>query len=253
MPAVPDIRIYSDSQSVAEAAAALLVELGKEAIRTKGRFFMALSGGTTPATLYRALTSRADTDRFDWSRTDFFFSDERCVPPDDARSNYALAHKTLFAPLNIAPSQVYRMLGELTDPQAAAIEYERQLRLVTNTLPTDQPSLDLILLGLGEDGHTASLFPGASILPGDQRTIAATQSPKDPPNRLTMTLAAINRASVVLFLATGSGKAKVVRAVLDPKTEAERRLPASLVEPEEGRLIWFLDRAAASELPIQLQ
>jgi len=250
MSAVPDIRIHSDSQAVADAAAAVVLEVGREAVRAKGRFFIALSGGTTPEILYRALASPAFADRFDWSRATFFFSDERCVPPNDPRSNYALADKALFTPLNIPPSQIYRMAGESSDPQAAASEYEQQLRLATKTVPSAQPSLDLILLGLGEDGHTASLFPGASILRDRQRAIAATQSPKDPPDRLTMTLAAINRASVVLFLATGSGKAGVVRAILDPKTEAERQFPASLVKPEEGRLIWFLDRAAAAELPI---
>ncbi|HSQ90866.1 MAG TPA: 6-phosphogluconolactonase [Nitrospiraceae bacterium] len=251
MLAVPDIRIHRDSQAWAGAAAEFVLEVGKEAVRANGRFLIALSGGTTPEILYRALTSPAFADRFDWSRTTFFFSDERCVPPDDPRSNYALAKKALFTPLNIMPSQVYRMVGESHDPQAAAYEYEQQLRLATKTSPSAKPSLDLVLLGLGEDGHTASLFHGASILRDHQRLIAATQSPKDPPNRLTMTLAAINRASVILFLVTGVGKAGVVRAILDPKTEAERQLPAALVAPEEGRLIWFLDQAAAAELPIR--
>jgi len=236
---------------MANAAAAFVLEVGKEAIRTKGRFCIALSGGMTPATLYRALTSPPVADRFDWAQTTFFFSDERCVPPDDPRSNYALAQKALFDPLNIAPAQIYRMAGESKDPLAAATEYEQQIRLATNTLSTAPPSLDLILLGLGEDGHTASLFPGASILQDHQRAIAATQSPKDPANRITMTLAAINRANVILFLVAGAGKAGVVRAILDPKTEADRRLPASLVRPEVGRLMWFLDRAAAAELQIQ--
>lgn len=142
------------------------------------------------------------------------------------------------------------MPGESPDPQAAASEYEQQLRLATKTSPSAQSSLDLILLGLGEDGHTASLFPGAPVLRDHQRVIAATQSPKDPPNRLTMTLGVINRASVIMFLVTGARKAGVVRAILNPKTEAERRHTASLVEPEQGRLIWFLDRSAAAELPI---
>jgi 6-phosphogluconolactonase len=251
MPAVPDIRIHRDSQACAEAAAEFVLEVGKEAVHANGRFLIALSGGTTPETLYRALTAPAFANRFDWSRTIFFFGDERCVPPNDPRSNYALAKKTLFTPLNIMPSQVYRMAGESSDPQAAAFEYEQQLRLATKTASSAQPSLDLVLLGLGEDGHTASLFPGASILRGHQCVIAATQSPKDPPNRLTMTLAAINRASVILFLVTGAGKAGVVRAILDPRTEAERQLPAAMVSPEEGRLIWFLDQSAAVELPIR--
>ena len=253
MTRLPEIRISHDSHTWAATAAEFVQAVGQEAVRAKGQFLVALSGGRTPEILYGALTSPAFADRFDWSRTTFFFSDERCVPPNDPRSNYALADKTLFTPLKIAPSQVYRMAGESPDLQAAAHEYEQQLRLTTKTPSPARPSLDLVLLGLGEDGHTASLFPGASILGDHQRLIAATQSPKDPPNRLTMTLAAINKASVILFLVSGHGKAGVVRAILDPKTEAERRLPASLVKPEEGRLIWFLDRAAAGELSIQSQ
>lgn len=253
MPVVPDIRIYSDSQAEAEAAAEYILETGIEAIRKKGRFSLALSGGTTPEILYRTLASPAFADRFDWSRAVFFFSDERCVPPNDPRSNYALADKTLFTPLNIAPSQVYRMAGESPDPEAAASGYAQQMRLATKTPSSAQPSLDLVLLGLGEDGHTASLFPGASILRDNRRVIAPTQSPKDPPNRLTMTLAAINKASVVLFLVAGAGKAEVVRIILDPKTDAERQLPASMVAPGEGRLIWFIDRAAAAKLPMHQQ
>ena len=245
----PEIRIAQDSQAWATAAAELVHSLGREAIHAKDRFLIALSGGATPETLYRVLTSPAVADRFDWSRTTFFFSDERAVPPDDPRSNYALANRTLFTPLNISPAQVYRMAGESRDPQAAALEYEQQLRRATNTSPSSNPTLDLVLLGLGEDGHTASLFPGSPALREKQSLIAVTESPKDPPTRLTMTFGAINRASVILFLVMGAGKAGVVRAVLDPKTEAERQFPASLVVPEKGRLIWLLDRAAAAGLP----
>jgi len=155
-----EIRISHDSQTWASAAAELVHEVGQEAVRANGQFLIALSGGTTPETLYRALASPAFADRFYWSRTTFFFSDEHCVPLDDPRSNYALAHRALFIPLKIASSQVYRMAEESRDPQAAAYEYEQQLRRATKTSPSAQPSLDLILLGLGEDGHTASLFPG---------------------------------------------------------------------------------------------
>ena len=126
MPSVPDIRIHSDGQAWAEAAAEFVLEVGKEAVRANGRFLIALSGGTTPETLYRALTSPAFADRFDWSRTTFFFSDERCVALDDPRSNYALARGALFIPLKIASSQVYRMPGESPDSQAAASEHEQQ-------------------------------------------------------------------------------------------------------------------------------
>jgi len=245
----PEIRIFHDMQSWAAAAAELVHAVGQEAVRANGRFFIALSGGTTPEILYRALTSPTFADRFNWSQTVFFFSDERGVPPEDPQSNYALANKALFGPLKITPSQVYRMAGESCDPQAAAHEYEQQLRLATKASPSARPSLDLILLGLGEDGHTASLFPGSPALRDNRSLIAVTQSPKGPPTRLTMTLGVINRASVILFLIAGTGKAGVVRAILDPKTEAEQQLPAALVEPEGGRLIWLLDQAAASELP----
>ena len=246
----PEIRIAHNSHTWATAAAELVHSLGQEAIHANGQFLIALSGGTTPETLYRALTSPAFAGRFDWSRTTFFFSDERGVPPDDPRSNYALANKTLFTPLNIAPAQVYRMTGESRDPQVAAHDYEQQLRQATNTPPSSHPTLDLVLLGLGEDGHTASLFPGSLALRDNKRLIAVTQSSKDPPTRLTMTLGVINQASVILFLVMGVGKAEIVRAILDPKTETERQLPASLVAPEKGRLIWLLDRAAAAGLPI---
>jgi 6-phosphogluconolactonase len=249
----PEIRIAPDSHTWATAAAELVQAVGHEAVRAKGRFLIALSGGSTPEALYRSLTSPTFADRFDWSRAIFFFSDERCVPPDDPRSNYALANKTLFTPLNVSPAQVYRMAGEARDPQQAAHEYEQQLRLVTSSSPSGRPTLDLVLLGLGEDGHTASLFPGSPALGEGRRLIAVTQSSKDPPTRLTMTLSAINQANVILFLVAGAGKAGVVRAILDPKTEAERQLPAALVGPEEGRLIWLFDQGASARLPTNRQ
>ena len=249
MARLPEIRIAQDSHVWSAAAAELVHALGREAIRANGRFLIALSGGSTPEALYRALTAPAFAGRFDWSRPTFFFSDARGVPPDDPRSNYALANITLFTPLKITPSQVYRMAGESHDPQAAASEYEQQLHRATNTSPSNSPTLDLVLLGLGEDGHTASLFPGSPTLRDNKSLIAVTQSPKDPPTRLTMTLGVINQASVILFLVAGVGKAGIVRAILHPKTEAERQLPASLIAPEKGRLIWLLDRAAAAELP----
>jgi 6-phosphogluconolactonase len=248
MPRPPEIRIAYDSQAWATAAAEAVHAVGKNALRANGRFLIALSGGTTPETLYRALTSPAFVSRFDWSRATFFFSDERAVPPDDPRSNYAVANNTLFTPLNITSTQIHRMAGESHDLQAAAHNYEQQLCRITNTPPSSRPTIDLVLLGLGEDGHTASLFPGSPALQDNQNLIAVTQSPKDPPVRLTMTLGAINQASVVLFLVAGAGKAGTVRAILEPKTEAEQQLPAALVAPESGRLIWILDQAAASEL-----
>ncbi len=248
MASTPEIRVSSDRHSWAATAAELVHSVGREALREKGQFFIALSGGATPALLYEALTSSVFAGRFDWSRSTFFFGDERCIPPDDSRSNYALANQALFIPLNIGPSQVCRMVGESRDQQAATADYAQQLRRATNTAAPAQPQLDLILLGLGEDGHTASLFPGSPILRDRENVIAVTQSPKGPPARLTMTLGVINRASVVLFLVAGASKAGVVSTILNPKIEADRQLPASLVAPDEGRLIWLLDPASAAGL-----
>jgi len=140
------------------------------------------------------------------------------------------------------------MSGENPDPLSAADEYERSLRTITGCAEPEIPCLDLVLLGLGEDGHTASLFPGTPALHETHRLVTVGQSPKGVPSRLTLTLGVINRASVVLFLVTGSTKARIVRRILEPQAAADRALPAALVTPDQGRLVWMLDQAAASEL-----
>ncbi len=248
----PEIFISRDNQTWAITAAKLVQRLGQEAVQARGEFLLTLSGGRTPELLYQTLTSSGLIHEFVWSRTIFFFSDERCVSPDDPESNYALASRTLFAPLNISLSQIYRMVGESPDLDAAAFLYEQQLRYATKAIFPACPKFDLILLGLGADGHTASLFPGASVLHDSQRMIAITESPIDPRTRLTMTLGVLNCASVILFLVMGVEKARAVRAILDPKTGVEQQLPAALVQPTQGRLIWLLDQAAAAELPKEL-
>ncbi|SLM47572.1 6-phosphogluconolactonase [Nitrospira japonica] len=245
----PDIRISPDA-GWADATAILLRELGRQAIRLRGRFLLALSGGSTPQRLYQALAQPAKSQtEMDWHRTVFLFGDERCVSPDHPDSNYGMARASLFAPLDIPPGHVHRMSGENPDPRAAADEYERSLRTVVGCTEPEIPSLDLVLLGLGEDGHTASLFPGTTTLLESHRLVTVGRSPKGIPLRLTLTLGVINRASVILFLVTGSTKAQIVRRILAPQTAADRALPAALVTPEPGHLIWMLDQAAASELP----
>ncbi len=252
MPGAPDIRIAQDQDAWATEAADLIHELGEQAGRTHGRFLLALSGGRTPERLYRTLASAPFAGRFDWSRTTFLFSDERCVPPDHPDSNFGLAREALFRPLGISPDRIYRMEGERTDPDRAARDYENRLRSACGTSPERLPRLDLVLLGLGRDGHTASLFPGNDAVRERDRAVTVGQAPSGPSARLTLTLGVINRASVVLFLVTGPDKARIVRTVLEPDTDADRRLPAALVKPEEGRLIWLLDRPAAAELTRQL-
>jgi 6-phosphogluconolactonase len=154
----------------------------------------------------------------------------------------------LFLPLAIDPARIDRMKGEAADLDAAAREYEERLRVLTASPTPVWPTIDVVLLGLGDDGHIASLFPQSPALEDSTKAVAVTLSPKGIRFRLTLTLGVINRATVVLFLVTGSGKAPIVRAVLEPRSTAERSLPAALVRPHPGRVIWMLDRSAAQEL-----
>lgn len=243
-----EIRIAQDQEEWATAAATIVHEAGRQAIRDHGRFLLTLSGGSTPERLYRRLANAQSVNRFDWSHTTFFFSDERCVPPDHPDSNFGLANRTLFRPLNIGADHIHRMRGEVSDPDLAARDYERQLRATVGSAPGDWPRLDLILLGLGHDGHTASLFPGTAAVTEHHRWVTVGHAPSGQQTRLTLTVGVINRATVILFLVTGADKAEIVRTILEPDNEAGRRLPAALVKPEGGRLIWLLDRPAAAEL-----
>lgn len=242
-----DIRISQEARWASDTAE-FLRDHGRQAIRLRGRFLLTLSGGSTPQRLYQALAQSTGAPQMDWGRTVFLFGDERCVGPDDPDSNYGMARTSFFVPLGIHHGQVHRMTGENPDPCSAADDYERLLRTVTGCAVPEIPRLDLVLLGLGEDGHTASLFPGTAALHESHRLVAVGQSPKGVPLRLTLTLAVINRANVILFLVTGSTKARIVRRILEPQNAADRALPAALVTPDQGRLVWMLDQAAASEL-----
>ena len=245
MPGRREIRVAPDQDSWANDAAGLLGELGQQAVQDQGLFLLALSGGRTPERLYQRLTAPPFRDRTDWSNTRFFFSDERCVSPDHPDSNFRLADRTLFRPLNIACDHVYRMEGEQSDADRAARDYEHLLRSAS---AGEWPRLDVVLLGLGTDGHTASLFPGTEAVHERRRWVTVGQAPTHPARRLTLTLGVINQATVILFLVTGAEKAGIVRSVLEPRLEAERELPASLVKPAHGRVIWLMDRSAAAEL-----
>lgn len=247
MPTSPHLRIAPD-QAWAHEAAALLHELIEESTGSPGQCLIALSGGSTPAALYRTLTSPQWRQQFPWPQLHFVFGDERCVPPEHPESNFGTARRLLFLPLAIEPARIDRMKGEAADLEGAAREYEERLRVLTASPPPVWPTIDVVLLGLGDDGHIASLFPQSPALEDSIKAVAVTLSPKGIRSRLTLTLGVINRATVVLFLVTGSGKAPIVRAVLEPRSAAERSLPAALVRPHPGRVIWMLDRSAAQEL-----
>lgn len=251
MSVTPDIRIARDGEEWAHDAASLIQRLSEHALQSKGRFLVALSGGSTPKTLYRTLTTPEWKGRFEWAHMLFLFGDERCTPPEHPESNFGMTQAALFQPLGIRPDHIYRMKGEYEDPISAAQEYEGTLRRLTQCAAPEFPRIDLILLGLGEDGHTASLFPGTAALQEQTRVVAVSQAPKGIRTRLTLTLGVINRATVVLFLVTGSGKAPIVRAILEPRSAANLAYPAAMVAPETGQLIWMLDHSAAAQLAVR--
>ena len=243
-----EIRVAQDSSKWATEAASLTQELHRQAVKERGLFLIALSGGRTPEQLYRRLASAPFCDQDDWNSTQFFFSDERCVPVHHPDSNFDLADETLFRPLNIPSHHIHRMACEQADADVAAHNYERLLRAVTKTPPERWPRLDLVLLGIGQDGHTASLFPGTDAVQERRRCVTVGYAPSGPRTRLTLTLGVINQATVVLFLVTGAAKAGIVKTILEPQQETDRLLPAALVRPDGGRLIWLLDPPAAAQL-----
>jgi 6-phosphogluconolactonase len=240
-----EIRVLPDPDEAARAAALETVQAARDALGNRGIFHIALSGGTTPVLLFRELAGARIRESIDWERTRLFFVDERCVPPDHGRSNYRLAKENLLDPLGIPPDHVFRMHGEI-NPEAAAREYEETLIRELGGTGT-VPSLDLVLLGLGNDGHTASLFPGTAALGEGRRWVVANRVPKLGEWRLTLTLPVLNAARRAVFLVTGREKSAVVAAIAQRK-EGSRDLPASLVRPTSGPLIWIIDEAAAADL-----
>jgi 6-phosphogluconolactonase len=240
----PEIHISSTPQTLAEEAARRFAVLSREAIGTRGRFVVALSGGSTPKTLLRLLALPPYRDTLDWARIHVAWGDERCVPPDDAQSNYRMAREALLAHVPIPDGNVHRMPAENPDHEAAAAEYEATLRALFGG---DLPRFDLIHLGLGTEGHTASLFPGSPALEERERWVAAPFVEKLSAHRITLTPPVLNAAREVQFLAAGKDKAAIVRDILHaPRNPTE--LPAQIVAPTEGRLVWLLDTAASRDL-----
>jgi len=231
--------IFPDVDSLADAAARHLIDLAETAISRSGRFHLALAGGSTPLSLYKLLASGDLTSRLDWTAVHLYWGDERCVPPDHEQSNYRTAQHALIDQIPIPKANVHRMPGEL-DPEQGALAYEqllyRQFRWKT-------PVFDLVLLGMGADGHTASLFPGDDALEERKRWVVAVdhQGPPAPiVSRLTLTLPLLNVARSVIFLVAGEHKAQAVRWV-----QQGDDLPAGMVSPVSGDLVWMLDEGAA--------
>ena len=241
------LTVCADPAALAETAANLIIDVATEAVRERGRFMLCLAGGETPRATYARLALPAFSERVRWDRTWAFFGDERVVPPDHPESNYRMAHETLLSRVPIPPAQILRMRGEDADAEGAAAAYAAALAEVFGTRRSELPRFDLVLLGLGVDGHTASLFPGSPVLREVFRTVAAVHvTAAQIPQRLTLTFPVLNAAARVIFLVAGAEKAKVVKAVLSDQA----MLPAALVRPTDGELIWLADRAAAVLHPI---
>lgn len=241
------VRVYEDATALARAAADLFAAAARAAVAQRGRFFVALSGGSTPRTLYQLLAAPPYRDQVDWSRTFVFWGDERCVPPDHPDSNYRMAREALLFHVPIPTSQVFRMPGEMADPAAAAALYEQSVRRAFALAPGEWPRFDLVLLGLGPDGHTASLFPHTSALGVTDRLVVANRVEKLGTTRITLTAPVINSAAVVVFLVAGADKAEPLAAVLEGPRRPDD-LPAQLIAPAHGELLWLVDRAAAAQL-----
>ena len=238
------IEVLPDPDALAAGAARHIAAVAEQSVAARGRFVVALAGGSTPRATYGRLATGPSGVRIDWRRTHAFWSDERCVPPDDPRSNYRMARETLLERVSIPAGQVHRIQGE-ADPDTAATAYERVLRA-----QLDDGGLDLVLLGLGQDGHTASLFPGGAAVRERVRWVVATEHPDgDAIRRVTLTPVIINAARHVCFIVSGGGKAERLRDAIEGSSPPER-LPARAVRPRGGSLTWLVDAPAASRLAV---
>lgn len=228
-----EVRVLETARDVSHAAREELVRAGKAAIKARGRFTLVLSGGSTPKALYVSLTAKD----IEWGKVHVFFADERCVSPDRQESNYKMAQESLLLRVKVPPENVHRIQGEMESAEAAAAQYEREL----------EPRFDVVLLGLGTDGHTASLFPGSSALDEKERCVVANWVAKLSRTRITMTFAALNRAALVIFLVAGDEKAEAARQAIEGALNG-LDVPARRVDPPGGRVLWLLDRLAAMKL-----
>ncbi len=235
----PEIEILKSHEAMCHRAASLFDTIAKESMGERGQFFVALAGGTTPAGLYIRLHAPPYELDLEWNKTQIFFTDERCVGPEDSASNFRMAHEALLQRVYMKPEKyVHRIKGEL-GPDKAAEDYEAELKKIFGR---GTPCFDLVLLGIGSDGHTASLFPGTQAVTETGRNVVGV--PEHEIKRVSITLPVINNARNIMFMATGTAKAEVIAEVLEEGNP--KSLPAGLVSPREGRLIWLLDTRAAS-------
>jgi len=245
----PLLTIYDDLAAVAHAAADLFVAQAAVAAQARGVFRVALSGGSTPRRFHTLLAEPPYRDQVDWSQVQFYWGDERAVPPDDPQSNYHMAQETLLDALAISPAQIHRIPAGSDDADAAAAAYEDELRRSFH-LAAQYPRFDLLYLGMGGDGHTLSLFPHTAALSVRDRLAVANTAPTPPTTRITLTVPVANNAAVVAFLIVGADKANALAAVLEGPRDPDT-YPSQLIAPTNGELRLLADRAATANLKQQ--
>jgi 6-phosphogluconolactonase len=240
----PSVRVFADPEAVAAEAARRIVELARAAVDERGAFSIALSGGSTPRRVYELLAGGEFRDEVDWPNVHVFFGDERMVPPDHAESNYRMASEALLSRVPLPAENVQRIEG-VGDAAANASDYESVMRGFFGD--AEWPRFDLVFLGMGDDGHTASLFPNSAALSETRAWVAANWVEKLSTWRITLTAPAINAARRVAFLVTGASKAERLSEVLNGARDPSR-LPSQMIRPRDGALEWYVDRAAAAKL-----
>jgi|SRR5579863_3916683 len=240
----PEVRIFENPAELFLAAATEFASLAEQAVESHGRFCVALSGGSTPRSLYALLADKKNS--VPWNKCYFFFGDERHVPPDHPESNYRMVKEAMLSRVPVPAANVFRIPTE-KDPDIAAREYEATLRRFFGLQPNQFPRFDLVLLGVGPDGHTASLFPGSDALNETSRLVVANWVEKFETRRITLTFPVLNHAAYVMFLVSGADKAGIFREVLENESA---NLPSQRVHPENGRLVWLADQAAAASLSV---
>ena len=238
---VPIVRVFDDPSALMRAAADEIVPAAQGAVDERGRFTWALSGGSTPRALFHLLASDSYRERMPWNAIHFFWGDERHVPPDHPDSNFRMAREAMLDAVPVPPENIHRVPAEEPDAQRAAAEYEAALRSFFALASGEIPRFDLILLGLGKEGHTASLFPQSEVLHERERLVAAPWVEAQKTFRVTLTPPVLNHARRAMFLVSGEDKAEALRAVLEGPREPER-YPAQIVE---GNRLWMVDRSAA--------
>jgi 6-phosphogluconolactonase len=244
MPSTRSVEVLATAADLFHAAAEEFIGVARTAIGAQGRFTVALSGGNTPKALYSLLAS--NYSNFAWNRVFLFFGDERHVAPTDPESNYRMVNESLLSKITIPAENIFRVAAENPDPDAVASQYDTQIRKFFELKPGEFPRFDLILLGMGPDGHTASLFPDSAALEEKSRIVVANWVAKFNTHRITFTFPVLDRAAEVMFMASGADKADMVHQVLDEKQTPP--YPCQRVNPTDGKLLWLLDEAAAAKL-----